>query len=115
MADAKVLEFLQQVERDAELRVRVQGLPLENKRVALDELARIAQTAGYDLSPAQLEIGLRECTPEELSDSALDGVVGGVGDTGVSPTHPTYPTFQNTPTLAALQSKLKKSGVSPCW
>jgi hypothetical protein len=77
-AHRKVFEFLKRAERDADLRARVKAVQIDDKRSAFVELARIAESAGYAVSPEALESGLRECLPGELSEAQLDGIAGGV-------------------------------------
>ena len=85
MADAKVIQFIQRAEEDPELGAKVRAVKVEDKPQAMAALAKIAAEAGYDLTPDALEIGLRECAANELSDGDLDAVAGGVvpcvGDT----------------------------------
>ena len=85
MADTLVLEFMQKAEKDPELGARVRGVRVDDKNQALAALARIAKEAGYELSPGDLETGLRGRSPGELSDDKLDGVSAGGTAAGWAP------------------------------
>ena len=81
MAHKSVVEFLSQAEQDPKLRAAVEAVQIQDKRTAISELVKIAETAGFVLSAQALEAGLRELAPMDLGDDDLEHVGGGASGT----------------------------------
>src|SRR5262245_23012047 len=84
MAKKEVIQFAQKMETDAELRSKVESVAGSTKEERLAALARVANDAGFEISPAELEAGYGQLAAGELGEEALGAVTGGATATAIN-------------------------------